>query len=83
MRISYRIHEWLADRISWVQYPKPRLRSLSGHPHGFRAWWAHRPPINRFVAIFGPTALLFVPWIGVYLTICSVLFLFAYFNRRW
>lgn len=24
MRLQVRIHEWLADRISWVQYPKVR-----------------------------------------------------------
>lgn len=31
----YRTHEWLADRISWVQYPKrpaPRPRSVPSEP---------------------------------------------------
>ena len=45
MRIKHRIHEWLADRIPWVQYPDgahmvyerrwPRYRDLSGKQ---RAW---------------------------------------------
>jgi len=24
MKFRYRVHEWLADRISWVQYPNIR-----------------------------------------------------------
>ena len=28
MRLRTRIHEWLADRISWVQYPDPRTGLL-------------------------------------------------------
>lgn len=83
MNIVFRAHEWLADHISWIQYPKPRLRSVSGHPHGLRAWWAHRPALNKPLAICTPTLLLFVPYVGVYFSIAYVLFLFAYFSRRW
>lgn len=79
----YRTHEWLADHISWVQYPKPRVRSLSGHPFGFRAWWVNRPAMNKPLAICAPTILLFVPYIGIFLAIACVIFLFAYFNRHW
>lgn len=81
MRPLFRIQEWLADRIGWVQYPKPRVRSLSGHSHGWRARWQARPPMNRALALVMPTACLFVPYIGVYLAILCVLFLFAYFRR--
>ncbi|MGF7001254.1 hypothetical protein P3T25_009647 [Paraburkholderia sp. GAS32] len=35
MRPLFRLHEWLADRFSWVQYPKPQVRSLSGHAYGW------------------------------------------------
>ncbi|CAB3784313.1 hypothetical protein LMG28138_01784 [Pararobbsia alpina] len=83
MDFIYRAHEWLADRISWVQYPKPRVRSVSGHALGFKARWQTRPPMNKAFAICLPTLLLFVSDIGVYLSIASVIFLFAYFNRRW
>lgn len=83
MGIVRRVHEWLADHISWIQYPRPRVRSLSGHPHGFRAKWAHRPPMNKPLAVCLPTILLFLPYVGVYLAIASILFLFAYFSRRW
>lgn len=82
MRFVYRAHEWLADHISWVQYPKPRIRSISGHSVGWRARWDHRPPMNKAVAIFMPTFLMFLPYVGVYLAILSVVFLFAYFSRR-
>lgn len=81
MRPLFRLHEWLADRFSWVQYPKVRVRSLSGHPHGWRARWQARPPMNRALALVMPTVCLFVPSIGVYLSIASVIFLFAYFRR--
>ncbi|WP_157378785.1 hypothetical protein [Burkholderia ubonensis] len=81
MGLAYRIHEWLADHISFVQYPKPRLRSLSGHSHGWRARWATRPHMNRLFAIFLPAMMLFVPHIGVYLAIVAVIFLFVYFRR--
>lgn len=83
MNFVFRVHEWLADHISWVQYPRPRMRTVSGHPHGLRARWAMRKPMNRGLAICLPTFLLFVPWVGVYLSVASVLFLFAYFSRRW
>lgn len=83
MNHLHRVHEWLADRISWVQYPKPRVRSLSGHAFGFRAWWQTRPPMNKALALCLPTMMLFVPYIGVFLSIGAVIFLFAYFNRRY
>lgn len=82
MDFVYRAREWLADRVSWVQYPKPRARSLSGYPTGWRLRWAMRPPMNKPVALCMPTLLLFVPDIGVYLSIVSAVFLFAYFRRK-
>jgi hypothetical protein len=75
------VHEWLADHISFIQYPKPRLKSLSGHKHGWHARWATRPPMNRLFAIFMPSMFLFVPYIGVYLAALAVVFLFFYFRR--
>jgi hypothetical protein len=81
MRTLFRAHEWLADRIGWVQYPKLRVRNLSGHAHGWRARWQARPPMNRALALVMPTACLFVPYVGVYLAIACVVFLFAYFWR--
>jgi hypothetical protein len=81
MRFPFHIHEWLADRIDWLQYPKLRVRSLSGHPHGWRARWQARPPMNRALALCLPTMMLFVPYVGVYLAIGAVIFLFAYFRR--
>lgn len=45
MRLKTRVHEWLADHVSWIQYPnvtmlperRPfRLRDLSGKQ---RAWF--------------------------------------------
>lgn len=81
MNPLFRVHEWLADHVGWIQYPKPRLRSLSGHSYGWRARWATRPHINRLFAVFLPTMMLFVPHVGVYLAIVSVIFLFFYFRR--
>jgi hypothetical protein len=81
MGIAYRIHEWLADRVSFIQYPKPKVKSLSGHSHGWKARWATRPYIPRPVALFTPPTLLFVPYIGVYLAIVAIVFLFFYFRR--
>jgi hypothetical protein len=81
MSLIYRTQEWLADRISWVQYPKPRVRSVSGHSHGWRAQWEARPPMNKVFALFLPTMCLFVPYIGIFLSIGAVIFLFAYFKR--
>lgn len=81
MSVLFRVHEWLADRISWVQYPKPQLKSVSGHAHGWRAQWQNRPPMNKAFALCLPTMMLFVPYIGVFLVIGTVIFLFAYFKR--
>ncbi|MCA8385371.1 hypothetical protein [Burkholderia multivorans] len=81
MKLAYRIHEWLADHVSWIQYPQPRIRSLSGHAHGWRVRWQTRPPMNRALALFLPTAMLFFPKIGVFLAIAAVIFLFVYFKR--
>ena len=76
-----RMHEWLADHVSFIQYPKPRLRSLSGHSYGWRARWACRPHMNRLFALFLPTMMLFVPYIGVYLAVLAVVLLAFYFRR--
>jgi len=81
MDLMHRAQEWLADRVSWIQYPKPRVRSLSGHAHGLRLRWQLRPKMNTAVALCLPTAMLFVPRAGVYLAILSALFLFVYFKR--
>lgn len=81
MSVLFRVHEWLADRISWIQYPKPQLKSVSGHAHGWRAQWQNRPPMNKALALCLPTMMLFVPYIGVFLAIGTVVFLFAYFKR--
>jgi hypothetical protein len=81
MGIAYRIHEWLADRVSFIQYPKPKVKSLSGHTYGWKARWATRPHIPKLFALFMPSMLLFVPYIGVYLAILAIVFLFFYFRR--
>jgi hypothetical protein len=52
MRLKTRIHEWLADRVSWVQYPKitPARRGARGslywrwsvmtrREHGWALFW--------------------------------------------
>lgn len=53
MRLKTRIHEWLAERVSWIQYPHTRLgwrrptllsryRNLSGKQRGwlvFAIFW--------------------------------------------
>jgi hypothetical protein len=80
MEPIFRAHEWLADRISWVQYPKPRARSLDGYSTGWLLRWQRRPRMNRWLAVCLPTICLFVPYIGVYLAIVCVLFLIAYFK---
>jgi len=79
----FRAHEWLADHFALIQYPKPRLRNHNGYCTGWKLRWQMRKPMNRWLAFILPTVLLFVPWVGVYLSICSVAFLCAYFNRRW
>ena len=81
MRFVYRTHEWLADHVSWIQYPKPQIRSVSGHAIGWRARWAHRPPMNRWLAVIAPMCIMLLPFVGVYLAIGWVIFLFAYFRR--
>lgn len=81
MDFIYRTQEWLADRVSWVQYPKPRVVSLSGYATGWKLRWAMRKPMNRWIAVSLPTICLFVPYIGVYLAIACVIFLFAYFMK--
>jgi len=81
MDFRYKAHEWLADHVSWVQYPKPRVRSLDGYAMGWRLRWQRRPRMHRGLALILPTLCLFVPYIGVYLSICCVFFLIAYFRR--
>ena len=53
MKLQHRIHEWMADRISWVQYPhiRPvsaasRAASRSG-PH-----FKHAMPLGKRLDIF-------------------------------
>lgn len=28
VKLPYKLHEWLAERVSWVQYPPPRIRQV-------------------------------------------------------
>lgn len=81
MDFIYRTQEWLADRVKWVQYPKPHVRNHNGYATGLKLRWQMRKPMNRWLAFVLPTGCLFVPWVGVYLSIGCVIFLFAYFKR--
>jgi hypothetical protein len=81
MDFVYKAQEWLADRVKWVQYPKPRVKNHNGYATGLKLRWQMRKPMNRWLAFVLPTAFLFVPWIGVYLSIACVIFLLAYFKR--
>lgn len=38
MRLVTRVHEWLADRVSWVQYPNVRAE------HGRSLFWKYEMP---------------------------------------
>lgn len=38
MRLVTRVHEWLADHVSWVQYPNVRAE------HGRSLFWKYEMP---------------------------------------
>lgn len=80
-KTRHRIHEWLAEHISFVQYPRPRAFPLDNRPTGLRRWWQDRPPIPLAGAMIPPPLMLFIPGIGVYLSIGYIAFLFVYFKR--
>ena len=59
MKLQHRIHEWMADRISWVQYPdlrptNPAARAASRT--GFR--FKHAMPIGKRIDLFLLSLLL-------------------------
>lgn len=77
----HRIHEWLADRVSFIQYPEPLVVPLHNGPRGLRLMWINRPKMHWTLAIFPPPLMLFVPVIGVYASIGYIVFLFVYFRK--
>ena len=72
MRLSMkvRVHEWLADRVSWVQYPdlrKEHQRQLHPQPS---LWWRYKRMTWREVGWF---------WFWIF---WSVVALFAFTGPR-
>lgn len=58
MRITYRIHEWLADRFKWVQYP--RLQPLAQRRRPIFMFETQMPILQRLLLIqWGVLMLLF------------------------
>ncbi|WP_043345597.1 hypothetical protein [Cupriavidus basilensis] len=80
-KTRYRIHECLAEHFSFIQYPSPRAFPLDNRPTGLRRLWIERPRMPIAVAMIPPPLMLFIPVIGVYLSIAYLVFLFIYFKR--
>ncbi|MBB5508160.1 hypothetical protein [Paraburkholderia atlantica] len=53
MKFTLRAHEWLADHVSWVQYPN--IRQISQKRP--RVFWANPMPLG-FRILFGTACLL-------------------------
>ncbi|WP_150811202.1 hypothetical protein [Pandoraea sputorum] len=61
--LRFRVHEWLADRVSWVQYPN--IRAVSPN--------AKRAPILRFsVQMPWSTRVMLVATCLPVLIVCAV-----------
>lgn len=70
------IHEWLADRFRWVQYPAPQVIPAKKKPPFWR--WKHQMPWEMRVSI-GAVAIaaliVLIPTLGLML-------LFAWYFLR-
>jgi len=63
MKLSFktRLHEWLADRISWVQYPNVKPASGNAKLRRLGIRWEHKMPLGaRINLILMSLALLLV-----------------------
>lgn len=78
----FRFHEWLADRVSFIQYPKPRAFPVGASTWTLARRWRNRPHMPWPLAVVPPPLMLFLPGKGVYLAIGYIVFLFAYFRRE-
>ncbi|NMM21846.1 MAG: hypothetical protein HHJ15_18155 [Rhodoferax sp.] len=71
MKLKYRIQEWFADRVSWVQYPD--IRNLQHQTLRFKHSmpWENRVGLALFgfVALAFSLAILGVLALGIYLVI--------------
>ncbi|CAJ0698844.1 hypothetical protein R11007_02901 [Ralstonia holmesii] len=76
----FRLHEWLADRVSFIQYPKPRAYPIGAPTWTLARRWRNRPSMPWPAAVIPPPLMLFVPG-GVYLAIAYIAFLFIYCRR--
>lgn len=77
----FRLHEWLADRVSFIQYPKPRAFPVGGQTWTLARRWRNRPRMPWPLAVVPPPLMLFLPGGGVYLAAAYIVFLFIYFRR--
>lgn len=80
-KTRYRMHEWLAEHCSFIQYPKPLILPLDNRPQGLSASWRNRPKMHWAAALFPPLLMLLIPAIGVYMAMAYIAFLFLYFKR--
>lgn len=57
--LKYRIHEWAADRFSWVQYPDIRPQSANARNHRLLRF-VHQMPLGKRldILLFGVGLLL-------------------------
>ena len=76
MKRSHRFQEWLADRVSWVQYPNIRPADPSTREAartGFR--FTHQMPIGKRIDLFLLSMLLLL--IGLAAAVGVLFFLYA------
>lgn len=66
MKLSIRLQEWLADRVSWVQYPE--VRSMQKRQKLF--FWKHQMPAGQRIAM-----VLFFSMFVIVLAVAMIAFL--------
>lgn len=74
MKLHTRIHEWLADRISWVQYPDVRAEGASPR---FGLRWSHTMPTSTRLFIAAMSLLLLGVAIPLFLALLFAGYLFV------
>lgn len=72
---TYRAHEWLAKRVSWIQYPGVRIIPKMEREPMFR-WKTEMPLWQRFFILCMSLLLLIVGTVFAVI-VCNFLYLFV------
>ena len=82
MKLVFRAQEWLADRVSWVQYPNVRMVSPK-RPSRPATFWTNRMPFGYRIMLVAACLLMLMILIPALIAVCMGIYAYLGASFGW